>query len=118
MTSDASVFHGSCLCGPVAWQDRSPFKFFKYCHCSRCRERSGAAHPASLLVDAVQLAWTRGEESVRRFELQDARAFRTGFCARCGSALPCLTKNGRCVVIPGRSRRYAGCVAGQERVLG
>jgi hypothetical protein len=100
MTSESATLHGSCLCSAVAWQVRPPFKFFKYCHCSRCRKRSGAAHAANLLVGAAQLAWTRGEESVRRFELPDARAFCTGFCAHCGSALPWLTKNGRYFVIP------------------
>jgi len=100
MTSESSPIHGSCLCNAVAWQVSPPFKFFKYCHCSRCRKRSGSTHAANLLVDAAQLAWTRGEESVRRFELLDARAFCTGFCAHCGSALPWLTKNRRYVVIP------------------
>jgi hypothetical protein len=100
MASETHALRGSCLCGAVAWEVLPPFKFFKYCHCRRCRKRSGAAHAANLLVDAAQLAWTRGEESVRRFELPEARAYCTGFCAHCGSALPWLTKNGRYAVIP------------------
>jgi hypothetical protein len=100
MTTEPSPLHGSCLCSAIAWQVTPPFKFFKYCHCSRCRKRSGSAHAANLLVETAQLAWTRGEDSVRRFELPGARAFCTGFCAHCGSALPWITQNGRFAVVP------------------
>ncbi len=100
MTTDSPTLKGSCLCGAVAWEARPPFRFFQYCHCSRCRKRSGTAHAANLLADAAQLAWTHGEESVRRWELPGARAYCTGFCATCGSALPWQTKNGRFFVVP------------------
>jgi hypothetical protein len=100
MTAESPPIRGSCLCGAVAYEVRPPFEFFKYCHCRRCRKNSGGAHAANLLVDVRQFAWTHGEDSVRRFELPGARAFCTGFCNRCGSALPWLTKNGTWMLIP------------------
>ena len=100
MADDAEALTGSCLCGAVGWAVRPPFRFFQYCHCSRCRKRSGTAHAANLLADAAQLTWTRGEDAVRRWEMPGARAYCTGFCAQCGSALPWITKNGRFVVVP------------------
>lgn len=100
MTTETSTLRGSCLCGAVGYEVRPPFVFFKYCHCSRCRKNSGSAHAANLLIDAKQFAWTRGEESMRRFELPSAKYYCTGFCAQCGSALPWLTKNGKYVLVP------------------
>ena len=100
MASDVSAIRGSCLCGTVAYEVRAPFAFFKYCHCSRCRKHSGSAHAANLLVDVRQFAWTRGEDAMRRFELPGARAFCTGFCSQCGSALPWATRNGKWMLVP------------------
>lgn len=100
MAADIDPLTGSCLCSAIAWQVAPPFKFFKYCHCSRCRKRSGTAHAANLLVEVAQLAWTRGEDAVRRWEMPGSRAYCAAFCAHCGSALPWVTKNGRFAVIP------------------
>ena len=91
---DRSTIRGSCLCGAVAFAVRAPFLFFQYCHCSRCRKRSGSAHGANLLVKAAQLTWTRGEASVKRYELPTAEYYCTGFCGVCG--------DGRGVAAPGK----------------
>lgn len=91
---------GSCLCGEVAYTVRPPFLFFQQCHCSRCRKSSGSAYRASLLAKVEQFAWSRGEEHVRRFELPGAKYFCTGFCGRCGSSLPWLSRDGSYVLVP------------------
>jgi len=100
MSAESPSIRGSCLCGAVAYEIRPPFAFFKYCHCRRCRKNSGTAHASNLLVAVEQFAWTRGQDSVRRFELPDARAFCTGFCNQCGSTLPWRTKNGKWMLVP------------------
>lgn len=97
---DQSTIRGSCLCGAVAFTVRAPFLFFQYCHCSRCRKRSGSAHGANLLVKTEQLTWTRGEASVKRYELPTAEYYCTGFCGVCGSALPWRTRNGKLFLVP------------------
>ena len=91
---------GSCLCGAVTYQFVGPVKVFQYCHCSRCRKFTGAAHAANIIIDPTQFKWIRGENSVGRFELPDAKHFATSFCKTCGSSLPWMTQSGKAVVIP------------------
>ena len=75
---------GSCVCGAIAYSIEGPFIAFQYCHCSRCRKASGSAHAANLFVKTAQLYWERGEESVQRFELPDAKYWSHCFCPTCG----------------------------------
>lgn len=91
---------GTCVCGAVAFEVRPPYRFFQYCHCSRCRKRSGSIHAANLAVPAEQFVWLRGEDQVKTFELPSARSWSNGFCERCGSSMPWRTRNGRTVVVP------------------
>jgi hypothetical protein len=91
---------GSCLCGVVRYQFAGPAKVFQYCHCSRCRKFTGAAHAANIIIDSTQFQWVSGKEFVGRFELPEAKHFATSFCKKCGSSLPWLTKSGTAVVVP------------------
>ena len=75
-----AAFRGSCLCGEVAFEVEGPFDFFLNCHCSRCRKASGTAHSCEVIVKAQALRWLRGEQSVVRFDLPQARSFGTAFC--------------------------------------
>jgi hypothetical protein len=95
-----SEITGSCLCGEVRYRVRPPFTWFHYCHCSRCRKRTGSAHSANLLVAVDQVEWLAGSELAGRYELPGAKSFSTAWCTRCGSALPWTTKNGRWIVVP------------------
>jgi len=91
---------GSCLCGEVTYQYSGPIKVFQYCHCSRCQKFTGSAHASNIIVGPDQFQWLKGEDSVGRFELPDAKHFATSFCKKCGSSLPWLTKTAKAVVIP------------------
>ena len=91
---------GSCLCGSVRYEIAPPFRMFQYCHCSRCRKATGAAHSANLFVPPAQFSWLSGAQNVGRFEHPQAKHFATGFCKTCGSPLPWLAKSGRSVVVP------------------
>src|SRR5690242_11235020 len=86
-----AAFRGSCICGEVAFEVDGPFDHFLNCHCSRCRKATGAAHSCEVIVKAEVLRWLRGEASVVRFDLPQARSFATAFCKRCGSPMPHLT---------------------------
>ncbi|MEW8631162.1 MAG: GFA family protein [Candidatus Thiodiazotropha sp.] len=97
--SDESVT-GSCLCGEVSYVVKGNLGIFQYCNCSRCRKFSGSAFAANLLVAPSDFEWLKGEESVGRYELQEARHFATCFCKKCGSSLPWLAQSGRTVVVP------------------
>lgn len=100
MKIEDKISKGSCLCGKVTYQICSPFLFFQYCHCSRCRKSSGAAHAANILVKASQFKWTGGAECIQRFELPSASLFCNGFCSTCGSKMPWQTKSGKYFLVP------------------
>ena len=93
-------FNGSCLCGAVSYRFHGPEQVFQYCHCSRCRKFTGAAHSANLIVDPKNFEWLAGENFVGRYEHPEAKHFATCFCKRCGSSLPWLSQSGVSVVIP------------------
>ncbi len=94
---------GSCVCGAVHYALTPPFRFFQYCHCSRCRKRTGSAHAANIAVLADQLTFTAGEELVQRFELPATKGWSNAFCSRCGSGMPWRTRNGRAWIVPSGS---------------
>lgn len=91
---------GSCVCGAVAYIVEGPYLAFQYCHCTRCRKASGASHAANLLVKTAQLDWVRGEGTVQRYELPDAKYWSHCFCATCGSAVPWLSRTGKAYIVP------------------
>ncbi len=91
---------GSCVCGAVRWAVRPPYRFFQYCHCSRCRKRTGSAHAANLAVLDGQLDWLEGESKVTRYELPSAKSWCNSFCSLCGSAAPWKTRNGKAFIVP------------------
>lgn len=95
-----ATFQGSCICGKVAFEIEDPFDFFLNCHCSRCRKAFGTAHSCEVIVKASALRWLRGESSVARFDLPQARSFATAFCTTCGCPMPHLTRSGDQAIIP------------------
>ena len=96
----SDYIRGSCLCGEVSYRFTGPEYVFQYCHCSRCRKFTGAAHGCNIIVAPDQFEWLEGEESVGRFEHPDAKHFATSFCKRCGSSLPWMAQSRGSVVIP------------------
>ncbi len=95
-----SPIAGSCVCGAVHFSFTEPFRFFQYCHCSRCRKRSGSIHAANIAVKIDQLKFTKGEEDVQTFALESAKSWGNAFCRRCGSGLPWKSRNGRGWIVP------------------
>jgi hypothetical protein len=91
---------GSCVCGAVVFEVRTPFRFFQYCHCTRCRKRTGSIHAANIAVLKDQVSWLAGEQHVKRFELASATSWSNCFCEICGSGLPWLTRNGKAWIVP------------------
>lgn len=79
---------GSCLCGAVRFEITPPVTGFRYCHCSRCRKATGAAHAANIFLPQSQLKWLAGEPLVRRFDLPGAKRFAVCFCTQCGTRMP------------------------------
>jgi hypothetical protein len=97
---DDNAINGSCLCGAVTFRVVPPFSAFRYCHCSRCRKASGSAHAANLFVPSTQFEWVAGEDTVRRYDVPEAKRFSVWFCGQCGSRTPHTIKTRNDILVP------------------
>jgi hypothetical protein len=73
------TLHGQCSCGEVRFEVQNAFEYAFYCHCSRCRLRTGSAFAtiAGIAIDKVEV--TTGQENLLiEGEVSD------GYGARCG----------------------------------
>ena len=95
--------HGSCLCKQVTYEVDLPFERFMYCHCTRCRKATGAAHAANGFVKVDAFRWLSGQELVRRYDMPEAKRFAIQNCSHCGSRVPHHTRDGSFMVIPAGS---------------
>jgi len=95
-----SSVKGSCLCGEVQYEFVDGVRTFQYCHCSRCRKFTGAAHAANIILDPASFRWLKGEGQVGHYEVPDATYHATAFCKKCGSSLPWTNKTGSAVIVP------------------
>jgi len=91
---------GGCHCGAVRYMLLAPALSVQHCHCSRCRKAGGGSHATNAVIAPECFRWIRGESEVTRFDLPQAASFATGFCRRCGSPMPHLTRSGRAVIVP------------------
>lgn len=78
------VLTGGCLCGNVRFELHAPPLLAGYCHCSRCRRRTGTASSVQCRVDASALELVAGEATWWR---HPDGGFEKGFCASCGAHL-------------------------------
>ncbi|MCP3980948.1 MAG: GFA family protein [bacterium] len=86
MSESATVtVAGSCSCGAVRFDVRSPSKFCAHCHCDNCRRAHGAAFVTYAGYPADQVRVTAGRDSLVRYRT-DTDATRS-FCGTCGSTL-------------------------------
>jgi hypothetical protein len=76
---------GGCLCGGVRFEVDAVPEHASYCHCTRCRRRTGAAASAQARVAPGSLHVRAGAELVREYVPPDGWA--KCFCSVCGSAL-------------------------------
>lgn len=113
-----SAIHGGCLCGTVTFEIDPPFQRMVHCHCSRCRKGTGTGHATNLFAAPGQIRWRSGEDAISRYELPSAKRFGKWFCARCGSPLPRVTRDGQALVIPAGSRRPTADGADRPHFLG
>jgi hypothetical protein len=76
---------GGCGCGAVRFEVTAPLVSARYCHCTRCQRRSGAAASANAQVEPGSFQIVQGEDRVRTWR-PDGGAEKC-FCGDCGSAL-------------------------------
>lgn len=77
---------GRCFCETVEFEiEGYHFKLYQ-CHCSQCRQQSGAAANAATIVSNSRFRWIRGTESISSWAHKSG--FRSDFCSTCGSPVP------------------------------
>ncbi len=94
---------GSCLCGAVHYEIAGEILRFSHCHCGRCRKATGTGHSTNVVLKPSSFAWTQGEESVRRYKVQESERFTTCFCNNCGGQLPRVLPEYELAIIPAGS---------------
>jgi hypothetical protein len=69
----------------VRFEVAAPFLTARYCHCTRCQRRTGAAASPQARVERAALRLISGTELLRSFQPPDGMP--KVFCSRCGSSL-------------------------------
>jgi hypothetical protein len=72
---------GACVCGAVAFLVTDAFRYAGYCHCSRCRRRTGSAFSAFAGIGSDQLEVIAGSDQL--LKVGDEAQACTFFCRRC-----------------------------------
>ena len=84
-TQDIGTLQGQCACGQVRFTVENTFEYAYFCHCSRCRMRTGSAFAAiaGIAIDKVQV--TAGTDDLLiEGECSDGYGAR---CSRCHAFL-------------------------------
>jgi hypothetical protein len=81
----APALTGGCLCGAVRYEVTEPLVSASYCHCTRCRRRTGTAASAQARVSPGSLRIVGGAEHVSEWAPPDG--WPKCFCRICGGAL-------------------------------
>ncbi len=89
---------GGCLCGAVRFELDGPIEVINYCHCSRCRRRTGSAFATIAHAQLADFRLIAGEERIATFAPEGWS--RRSFCRTCGSPLPGLNTEDGEVGIP------------------
>jgi hypothetical protein len=97
------AIRGSCLCGGVTFEIDRACGPAEYCHCNRCRKRSGSASLLTICVNTEDYRLLSGRELVKAYAapiLHSPPAYQSFFCSRCGSPVPEPTPQGESFEIP------------------
>ena len=80
---------GGCQCGKIRYQLHGEARMLYACHCTDCQKQSSSAFGLSLIIDAEQIEFTRGEDSLRRWDTRGETGGikRCTFCPDCGSRI-------------------------------
>ena len=80
-----TMLRGSCLCEAVRFEVEDAFLYAAYCHCSRCRRRSGSAFTAFGGIAIERLRVTAGMDHLLLTQESDVGF--VCFCKHCFSPL-------------------------------
>src|SRR5689334_772254 len=85
------TIRGSCLCGGVTFEIDRACGPAEFCHCNRCRKRSGSMSLLMIRVNTKDYRLLTGAELVKPYAapiLYSPPAYHSFFCSNCGSPVP------------------------------
>ena len=88
----ARMLTGECFCRTVRYAVADAFEYALNCHCSNCRRATGSAFKPFAGIISAELSITAGDDNVMIYG--DANASHDVHCARCGSLLYSIVRNG------------------------
>src|SRR5262249_49769278 len=91
---------GSCLCGQVRFVVSGAPRWFRFCHCGRCRKARAAAFASNLVTHADGVTLTDGADALVVYRLPGARFFGQTFCRTCGSPAPRIDQDRDYGIVP------------------
>jgi hypothetical protein len=74
---------GGCLCGAIRFEVTSPPYTAGYCHCTRCRRRTGTASSVQARIEGDTLRILQGEDLIKAWRPPGKGAEKL-FCGECG----------------------------------
>jgi hypothetical protein len=85
VTEEATTLQGQCACGEVRFSVENTFEYAFYCHCSRCRLRTGSVFAATAGIEVDKVKVTAGNDHLLiEGECADGYGAR---CSRCHAFL-------------------------------
>ncbi|OZG72953.1 ribulose phosphate epimerase [Hahella sp. CCB-MM4] len=79
------MYQGSCLCGSVSYELKSPPKAVTNCHCNMCQKQHGTAFATYGSVPLKDLVYLKGREMLVAYE--SSSGITRKFCGTCGSSV-------------------------------
>ncbi|HUD51841.1 GFA family protein [Parvibaculum sp.] len=95
MTESRRRLTGRCMCGAVQYSVTDEFLYAVNCHCSKCRQATGAAFKPFAGIEREKLTVETGETGF--LIVGDERDNHDLRCATCGSLLYSVVRDGRFV---------------------
>jgi hypothetical protein len=105
---------GGCACGAVLYTVDDAFEYASNCHCSRCRASTGTAFKAFAGIEAGRLTLDAGADSLL---IVGERAANDTRCARCGSLLFSVVRDGAYVHVALGSLRDAPALRPANHIM-
>jgi len=87
----SSSITGKCHCGLVQWKAELPQKIIVMCHCSICRQISGADYGSWVILPEEQVEICQGAECISHY--QATENYSKYFCSKCGSTVKCVNED-------------------------
>jgi hypothetical protein len=79
------ILQGSCLCGAIRYELRSPVESICHCHCRMCQKAHGSPFGTYAPVARTDIQFTQGSSAVQAY--RSSPSARRLFCSICGSML-------------------------------